>query len=78
VATLVLDGVTIDVPEGWKAVEVPTFSTCTAKPRTTYLAPKFDFSYGQPSEGPEAGNAVVDCGAMWRGRWTLFTGPGFS
>jgi hypothetical protein len=61
VTTVYFRGLTISVPKGWKAIKVPIFSTCSAQPRTIYLAPKFDFSYGQPSEAPPGADKVVKC-----------------
>jgi hypothetical protein len=68
-------GLAISVPKGWKATEVPIFSTCTAQPRTIYLAPKFDFSYGQPSEGPP-GAEPVECPGTGK-EWIAVVQKGF-
>ena len=69
-------GLAISVPKGWKTIKVPIFSTCTAQPRTIYLAPKFDFSYGQPSEGPPGGNKPVECPGKGK-EWIAAVQSGF-
>ncbi|WP_212988303.1 hypothetical protein [Actinoplanes auranticolor] len=75
--TVNFGGLAISVPKGWKAIEVPIFSTCTAQPRTVYLAPKFDFSYGQPSEGPPGDNKPVECPGKGK-EWIAAVQSGFS
>jgi hypothetical protein len=36
--TVALSGLAVDVPDGWRTSEVPSFDPCTAQPRTVYLA----------------------------------------
>jgi hypothetical protein len=76
-STVNFDGVTISVPKGWKAIKVPVFSSCTAKAHTIYLAPKFDFSWGQPSEGPPGSNKPVECPSKGK-EWIAAVQSGFS
>jgi hypothetical protein len=75
-STVNFGGLTISVPKGWKAIKVPIFSPCTAQPRTIYLAPKFDFSYGRPSEAPPGGNKPVECPGKGK-EWIAVVKSGF-
>jgi hypothetical protein len=54
--TVSFGGLTISVPEGWRATRTELFNSCTAERRTIYLATLWDLGYGaRPSSGPDAG-----------------------
>ncbi|MFE0592121.1 hypothetical protein [Micromonospora echinospora] len=60
--TVSLGGLSVDVPEGWRTVDVTTFDPCTAEPHTVYLAAEYRVRLPMCREKGQAWLAVVQKG----------------